>query len=418
MGMSSRLIILFTKGLEATAAQAIGRITNVAIPIVVLHSHSPNEATDRFFFTFSIAFFLFGTLGNALTDATVPKVARQRPILHKRERALVSSLSAIISVILILSWGYLNNSTISSGLIFGAALSVGAGFYATFSSGILHAERRYIWPGILWGLRAVPLIIYATAHLEITFLPWLMVGIGVSDLLRSILLGKFEKNDLPTTHSLTSQKDYLLIIMAASINGLIPIIDRIIAGLDTPGGISLLESGERIYGVIASLSTIGMLNIVLVELSRYDEVKEFNKVWHKLLPLSTLWAVSWMIVALVFWQLLKEQLVFNLWRFSASQADITYLVFIYYTAGLPAFVVGLVCVRAYIVFGLQKELLVLSAVSLISNIILSILLFIIQGIPGIALATSVVYAILTTIMIFRLSKIKLKRFYSPLAFDQ
>ncbi|MGH9907373.1 MAG: lipid II flippase MurJ [Pyrinomonadaceae bacterium] len=404
MGTASGLINIVIKVIEATTGQAIGRIVNLLIPFAILQLHPPSERTDQFFLAFSVAFFFYGTVGNAITDATVPKAAQGQPLLASRERLLLSSGVAFIAGCIMSGWVISSDSHFSPILLGGAMLSVGSGIYAAYQTGCLHAEERYMWPGLSWGVRIIPLAIYWLAHPQMVLLPWLMAGLGISDFIRASLLVKADKSDRPLTRSLVEQTNLIPIIMAASISGLNPIIDRIIAGIGASGSISLLEFGERLYGIVATLSTIGILNIVLVKLSKRRAATQFHMLWRKMLLLTLAWAVAWFLLSLLSWRLFGEWVLFHVFSFSEDQASTIDLIFLCYLIGLPPFMVGLTCVRAYIATGWLYKLLPVSALSLIANLVLSLLLYHYLDLAGIALATSFVYTVTAILMVVRLSR--------------
>jgi Na+-driven multidrug efflux pump len=66
---------------------------------------------------------------------------------------------------------------------------------------------------------------------------------------------------------------------------------------------------------------------------------------------------------------------------------------------LPAFIVGIVCVRGFLAIGKAQVVAALSVVSVLLNVVLSFALNSIFGVCGIALATSIVMAVMTIILI-------------------
>lgn len=397
----------FKKILEATLGQLIGRSINFLIPFVLLNLYVPSKTTDGFFLAFSIAFFFFGTIANTLTDASIPQTVRGQPLLNARLRLQLGIVFAVIAIGIVWIANYTNNTSPPLTLLLGIAAMVIGAIFAAFSAGVLNAQESYIWPGILWGLRALPLLAWWFAHPTDQVLSWLMLALGGADLLRAYCLEQMPRRSAQiwACGHWNSLHGYFPVIVAGMIGGLNPVVDRFIATQADAGGVSLLEAGERFYGALATLATIGVMNVILVKLSHKHDRIGFERLYQSILGIGALWAGGWTLLGLAGWIVTSEWLMKHFFRVDAGQAALIDTIYLYYLAGLPAFVLGLICVRAYLAQGWQRSLIVLSLLSVGANAGLSLGLFHFIGIPGISLATTAVYTLVTLSMLLHLSQL-------------
>lgn len=392
---------------EATFGQLVGRSINFLIPFVILHLYPIGKRTDNFFLAFSIAFFFFGTIANLLTDASIPRAVRDQPLLNGKRRLQLSATLAVVAIVIVSLISLISDDYPPFSLLVGVGLMVIGAVFSAFSTGVLNAQNSYMWPGVFWGLRALPLIYWWFARPTDQYLGWLMLTLGVMDILRAYCLERLAQYGTlyPTSDHWNSLQGYFSMVIAGMIGGINPIIDRLIAGQADAGGVSLLEAGERFYGILATLATIGVMSVILVKLSHKNNKIHFERLYQRILVIGIFWAGSWALLGLIGWNLIGGWLLEHLVRADDYKAALIDTIYLYYLAGLPAFVLGLICVRVYLARGQQASLIILGLVSAGTNAGLSLGLFHLIGIAGISLATTVVYTLTTVIMIIHLSRL-------------
>lgn len=382
----------------ATVSQMLGRSIAFAIPFLLLNVYSPGKATDGFFLALAIGFFFYGTLANALTDTVVARATQGLPVLSASRRILLGLILAVPAGGIVL----LATQHLPSGLAMalGTAVMVLAGLHAAFSSALLSAAHRFAAPGLLWGLRAAPLVLWWLARPDLSLLGWLVVMLALADSGRALLLLQHGKRRgvAQRDGGWRTLQSSAVVVAGSVISGVNPIVDRFIASLHGPGGISLLEAGERMYGVLATLVTIGVMNVVLVRLSAERTPERFRRLLARIGTGVVCWAAVWSVTAAVAWLALGDWLVGSLIRGDSEQRTTVTLVFLAYLAGLPVFALSLVCVRAYLAQGWHRSIFFLAIVSLTANLALSLGLFVVIGLPGIAAATTIVYCLTTALM--------------------
>ncbi len=167
----------------ATLGNAAGSLANVLMPLVIISYCGANRITDNYFLILAIGFYFYGTLANALNEASVPLLITGELTLRKRTVLTFGAAAgmAVWAAALIGSaWGGLLNTVYATAL----ALMAGAGIANGFAAGLLQARERYALPGISWGLRLIPLGLFILAGPTAERLAWLAVGIGAADWLR------------------------------------------------------------------------------------------------------------------------------------------------------------------------------------------------------------------------------------------
>jgi len=287
----------------------------------------------------------------------------------------------------------------------GIALTAGCGLFGGYLTGILHAHNKYLATGMTWLYRLLPLVLYWILSPQPAWLSWLALGIGLVDALRAHTLYRLtrthratrERKPAPLRMHLISH--YWPAVLSAALPGLSPIISRAIAALDGAGGISLLETGDRLYGVIGGLATVGIMNVVLTHLSQSHANGSFEREWSRVIRLALGWSVLWLAIGLLAGYLAFDAGYWTLFQMDATAMSVTRDIYYYYTAGLPAFIVGIVYVRRLYATGNTSLLVPAAAASVTANAIGGYGLYWLLGLPGIALASTVVYSAMTLALI-------------------
>ncbi len=389
----------------ATAANLIGRAANVLVALSVITLCGADTWTDRFFFILAIAFFFFGTVANAITTATTPLIISGKLILNQSSICLagVSGTTALWAVGAIWNWLV---DPVPSGYILAIGLMSGAGIANGFATGTHYARESFLLPGVTWSLRLIPLALFVALGPLAEKLAWLAIGIGMTDWIRFGLLVRgsvpsaveSRQNELITMAR--AFPSYGKVIAASVIMGLNPIIDRLIAGLSGPGAISILEAGERIYMMLASVSTIGVMAVLLTRLSREAADAQLESNWPHTIRITAAWNGFWVLVgvAVGYWCLAWWLDAFT--PLPAGDARSAQWVYWCYLIGLPAFGFGLTYVKRLQALQRWWVMVGTSVLAVIINIPASLILRRWMGIPGIALATTLIYSINLLVLMF------------------
>jgi peptidoglycan biosynthesis protein MviN/MurJ (putative lipid II flippase) len=379
----------------ATAGHVVGRAVNVLTPLIVVGLHGAGTLTDRFFFIMALAFFFHGTMAHALTETTVPLIVSGRLGLDGKRIALlgggctllVFGITAILGV------------TIAPlPPLYGLALALmaGAGVANGLAVGVWNAGGRYALPGLTWALRFLPLGLYMAFQRSSADLAWLAMGIAAADGVRCAVLlyaSPLKRSTAPALPPSALLSNYGTILLAGMIMGVNPIINRLIAGLGGPGSLTILETGERYFGVIAGLATMGLMPVLLTYLSQKAAGGTLGAVWRPVARKLCAWCAAWLAIGVAFGYLGLQTGWLQLAALTGPQADEMRQVYWCYLAGLPTLVFFLAHLKRLQAAGRLRIVLLTAITSVALNVPLSLLLHAWMGIAGIALATTLVYAV-------------------------
>ncbi len=391
---------------RATVAQAIGRSVNILLAFSVLFVLRPGAPTDAFFLMLSIAFYGYGTVANSLVDASVPLLGRDGGLPSRHTQHVVALVGGAAFV---LAWAVIGKLSWMDGLPFAVAgaLMVYGGLGASFAVARLHYHSHFVAPGLSWLVRIVPVgafLIFAKTTESLTYLA---LALGIVDLMRWWMLSQLAGPGVDSQAAGRRRvgggevaKHYAAVLLASSISGINPIVDRWIVSLGASGNVSLLDMGERLFGIVATLSAVGIGSVSLVAMTRDLKLTTDLKPWYRLLGLTAVIATGWVVLALLAgWLVLP--MVFRDWlSFSAVQGGAALNVYRTYVVGILPFLLGVVCVRRFMAERALRWLVAVAVVSAASNAALSYLLFTKVGVVGVSLATTFVYCLTAVVMIF------------------
>jgi peptidoglycan biosynthesis protein MviN/MurJ (putative lipid II flippase) len=275
----------------------------------------------------------------------------------------------------------------------------GAGVANGFATGILHAGERFTLPGLTWALRIVPLALFALSNQPAKNLQFLAAGIGLADWLRLGLL-IWPRTDFSTQIVLFGPvkflknhfAQYFPLALAMLIMGLNPIIDRLIASLSGTGSISILDAGERLFGILATLCTLGMMTVLLTNLSKAVINETLDKDWISIIKMAGFWSGLWLAAGLLAGYLILGEWISNVTSLSEAQILSVRKTYWYYLPGLAPYALCILYVKRLQAVQRTWTLAATSSITVLLNIPASLALHHYMGVPGIALATSLVYA--------------------------
>lgn len=376
----------------------LGRSANILIPLSVIGLYGANAHTDIFFFVLALSFYFYGTLSYAATESTVPLIIVSKSSLCPHGIVRIGIFVSIIVFLIAFACGLLGCG-ISIWYAAGLALLAGAGIANGFASGILHAGEKFSVPGLTWALRMVPLTLFALSKQPAKNLHYLALGIGIVDWLRLGLLIRLKgalSKSIRLYEPLGFLKDhfpqYFPLALAMLIMGLNPIIDRLIAGQGGTGSISILDTGERLFGILATLCTLGMMTVLLTNLSKAVINETLDKDWMSILKMAGIWSCLWLAVGLLAGYLILGEWISSVTSLSEAQILSVRKTYWYYLPGLAPYALCILYVKRLQAVQRTWTLAATSSITVLLNIPASLALHDYMGIPGIALATSFVYA--------------------------
>ncbi|MEJ2155780.1 MAG: lipid II flippase MurJ [Desulfobacteraceae bacterium] len=379
----------------ATLANAVGRAANVLIPLALV---------GIYFLVLALAFYFYSTLSYAATEASVPISIQYDRSLSSQ--AVVKIGFAVATAMFLISSAicFIGNRT-GIGYAAGLALMSGAGIANGFASGFLHASSRYVLTGLTWALRIAPFSLFVASRQPVENLYILAIGIGMADWLRLGLL-VFMRPKASPSHQLWNASTYLKrhlssyipLVMAMLIMGMNPIVDRLIASISGPGSLSVLDAADRLFGIFSTLCTLGMMTVLLTRLSQAVSDKGLDRAWPSIFKMAVIWSGIWLMIGgtigfCVFGGWIPETTPLS--EFQSQTVATTYW---YYLPGLIPFAISIVHIKRLQAVQRNWMLAILSSGMVLLNVVSSLGLHAALGVPGIALATTIVYTVYSVIL--------------------
>lgn len=399
MGTKASVVLRSVHRVSAsTAAAMVGRAVNVALPFVILRIHGTDSGTDVFFLTLAFIFFVQGTLSNALAHAQIPYLIRD-PTRRSLRRTLQWGIGTGLATTAATLWSLPAEQATHHYFVIGSSVFLASSFglIAAPAVAALNADHRYVMPGLTWAFRIIPITIYALKADSETAVSWLLMGISLADVSRTIVLitlarprlslsGKHAAIELPL--------DALFLVGSNVLIGLTPLFIRWLLASGEVGALSIFEAADRVYAALASLATIGAGNVALVYLVRSETAENSRTYSRWFTYLSIAWSILWLLAALWVWLLfptLKGVLALE----DKATFDSIRNTFLLLSLGMPGFVMGAMLSRRIIALGMASRLPPMALAGLVIATGSSLMLHDRCGVTGVALSLTVSkYAVL------------------------
>lgn len=398
--------LLIRKSFYSTISQLAGRSPNFILPIVFLGKFGGSGASDQLFLSWAIVFFLGATLSNAASDAFIPDLSESkinRPSVKWRNSILALSLFSLILVAFLAPEIGFYTLCIAIISMFLVAVALSSAFYVSQS----YFYGDFVTPGITWVFRWVSVFpILLVDNVEIAALLFYF-SVLVADILRWFVLKKSVARYLPQSSDqslrIVGVSGAFWFMLSASLSGLNPLVDRFIAGTLVTGSLSQLEVIERIASLFLLVPTIGVMQVINVEVNRKIQSSDFLHFDFMLLKwffAASLWSVVCISFVIYFGEFVVNLLEISEWL--GHQSFIFGVIILISSA--PSMFVGMICVR--ILLGMKKSrvVLVYSGCSLGFNAVVSIVLSSLYGVNGILLGTLLTYSFTGVMLVLHCSR--------------
>jgi len=173
------------------------------------------------------------------------------------------------------------------------------------------------------------------------------------------------------------------------------IVDQAMASLMPPGSVAALSYGGRAVTIVTSLATVALGTAVLPHFSRMAARGEWAALRRSLRTWSTVVVALSVTVAVALFLAspLIVRGVFQRGAFTADDAASVTLIQTMYLVQVPFYVLGILFVRTLTSIQQNRVLLWGNLISFPLNVVLNLTLMRALGTAGIALSTSLVYAV-------------------------
>ena len=398
---------------STTVASAVGQGPALLVAPIAAFVFGTSESTDLVFLSLAVATFVTTTLTGATQFAVVPFLVSASGRVDGGAAFLARLMQAVVVASAVLAalaaWGaaayFPTYSRAAHYLWWLLPFTVVTGVSGLFV-GALNARHEYWSAAVspLWRWGTVLLCIGTLSH--VLGVGSLILGYTVGETIRLWFLARkvtarygpvaFTWRAAPLSAELLHfLRNAAAQIAASGVLALVPLIDRNMAGRLPAGGISLLEYADRVWQVPVGFAMSGLLVVVLSNWSHelHGPGKRSIVVDQTRRTATYLALMALVPCGLAIW--LREPiatLLFDHGKFPASGVPIVADTLGAYVLGIPTYLAGLTYTRAFLAQKRSGWLFVVAFSEFGLKLILNGPLLAAFGLPGLALATSIMYA--------------------------
>lgn len=265
---------------------------------------------------------------------------------------------------------------------------------------------------------------YALNFTYIFFLLFLANQFGIVGLMIAVVIGSFLQIAVkyPAAHKLGYRslpvfdikdkyiKKVLLlatpVLLGVAINDLNAIIDKTLASQLAEGSISALNYASRLNSLVLTIFVTAIATVIFPIISREfnrgnkQEIVNIIRYGVNLILIVTIPAAVGMIVLAT----PIVQVVYQRGAFTSESVNMTSMALVFYSIGLVAQSIQLIAARTYFAFQNTKTVMINSAITVLMNIVLNLILMQFMGLGGLALATSIAVTVMTVVLFYGLKK--------------
>ncbi len=394
--------------------------------------------TDAYLVAYTLPYFLQAVLGMALVTSIVPVVTKYLVRHEEREAWKIASITLNWTVLFLAAFAVLGMAgarvlvnvtapgfdaatadlaTTLTVIMFPSVIFVGGGMLIT---GILNAKKSFALAAFAPGFSSLIIIVAVLffGQFGIHYLAWgtllSMVGAMLVQLPALRRIGFRYTWDWNLRHPEVGGifANLLPIFLGTAVNQIYLAINRYFASGLAEGSISALNYAGKLMNLPMGIFVLAVSSAIFPTLSEQAVIGDRPALGQtlsrglKLVLLVTLPATAGLMA-------LAEpivRLLFERGAFDAAATDMTAQALFYFCIGMSAMAANMVITRAYYAVRDVKTPLVLGFLSIIVNIIASILFVRFMGHSGLALANTLA-AIFSAVLMFLLLKRHLPRLY-------
>lgn len=398
----------------------IGRAGGLILPFLIARFFGANNQTDAFFFAYGLVIALTSFFTPLFESILVPLFSKYKKtpdrISDLSNAAVMISLPTV-GVISLCVWGLLpwilthwsGLNDESSQMVVRFYLEMLPmlliGVWIAGSGSIFYAHHSFWFPAISPAIRFLWVIALMSVFYGKLGMDALTLGFSAGELLRWALglwilhrlaLWKFKtqwhgvKNELKAMFGQVSVQ-----LMAFFAINLIPLSDQFFTSYLGAGSVSLYSYANRLFQVPFQFCLVGMLQVFLSDWSEGFHREERNSLWirirrdvRRVLFMSL--AVSVLGVLLRDWIV---RIAFYYSNLSAEQLGTIASIFGWLIAGFAPAVLHLMYVRILFVTKRSKVFFTQAWLKLVMNILFNYLFMKLFGIQGIAMSSTMVFAV-------------------------
>lgn len=408
------------------ASALVGALTlfsllgGLARDMVVAHYYGRGDAIDAFLIAFMLPALATNVIGGSLNAVLIPAVVQvaQRDGNAAAERLLSSAAlcalavlvltSALLAAVFPLTLPLIARNfdpakrALTHSLFYMLLPAITVGGIAMVWSGMLNAQRRFA------AAAAAPLLVPVVAIVFVLFFSnrWdvkaLAAGTVAGMLTQCLMLvAALRRRGLPIVprwHGMSPPlrgaiRQFIPMSAGAVLMSGTGIVDQAMAATLDPGSVAALNYGGKLASALNGLGVTALGTALLPHFSQMIATGDVRSLRHSIAIWSKLVFASTLGVTLLLMALSEPlvRLLFERGAFTGEDTRIVAFVQIFSLLQIPFYLLGIIYVRA--ISALQRNTLLMwgSAISLILNVVMNLILMRYIGVAGIALSTAIVY---------------------------
>jgi putative peptidoglycan lipid II flippase len=408
-------------------ATVVVKLAGAAKEVAVARQLGAADVLDAFLLAFALFTFLDTVLVQSAISATLPAY------VELRERDSDDAARKLIS--LIAGRGVVALAVVSLiSLVAGAPLLqlLGSGFtpakvaltqrmftimvpgivfsgVSTVAETMLHARSRFV--AVALAPIGIPIITMMVVVSPAVHWPYALAvatcaGFAFESLVLLAVLGASSLLLRPqlrgtSEHLPVVLAQYFPVVMSALIFAGGPLVDQAIAATRAAGSVAELGYANRITSVALGIAALALTTAVFPHFSQIAARREWTNLWRTFRAYSVVVLVvslPGMLLLIVGSQPLVT-LLYQRGRFTAQTGLVVASVQRLLALQIPAYLVGIMGVRVLSAVRRNRALVWVAAVSFVVNWVADYLFAVVLGLPGIALSTSLVYVISSTLVV-------------------
>lgn len=181
---------------------------------------------------------------------------------------------------------------------------------------------------------------------------------------------------------------------------------RLASGLEDGQAVSAIEYAYTLYLIVVGVFSYSLSNIIFPQLSKLsasNEKSEFKEIINKAIKISIFFIIPMAVgIGILSTDIIK--IIYERGEFTASSTLLTSCALTFYSIGMIGYGLMEVLNKAFYAMQNAKTPMIISAIAIIVNVLLSILFVKVMGYTGLPLAASVTSILTCIIMMWRINK--------------
>lgn len=427
---------IFTAAVTVGVLSVLAKLVTAFREIVVAAKFGVGSEIDTFLIAYLLPSFVISVVAGSFGPALIPTFVQVRESQgHEDAQRLFSSamlwsigILVAASVVLAAGIDYLipaiafsfdeNKRALVRVLFFALLPLVVINGVATLWNSVLNAREKFVVgafaPAITPGAVIICLIVFQDTMRIYALVAGMLSGALLECMVLAVALKKHRFRLLPRWYGATPElrkvkSQYVPMIAGTFLMTGTGLVDQAMAAMLEPGSVAALSYGNKLITFTLGFFILSVGTVVLPYFAGMVARMDWRGIQHTLRTYTTLllYASIPMTAIIVYWSYDITVILFERGAFVAGDSHVVSRVQAMAALQIPFHVVGILYVQLISSLRANHVLMIGAAISLPLNIVLNYLFMQVMGVAGIALSTSVVYAVscfFLMIMYYRILK--------------